>query len=110
MITSWLKNNFSEKDNPESSNIRHVVLDSSINAPLMTNEEEILLKWRGGAEGKDVTNNSIFRIMVALNKRVKQLYQQTYNPPTNNDLNKSINDLSSRISIIENKLKWSLDF
>ena len=56
-------------------------------------------------EGKDVTNNSIFRIMVALNKRVKQLYQQTYNPPTINDLNKSINDLSSRISIIENKLK-----
>ena len=56
-------------------------------------------------EGKDVTNNSIFRIMVALNKRVKQLYQQTYNPPTNNALNKSINDLSSRISIIENKLK-----
>ena len=56
-------------------------------------------------EGKDVTNNSIFRITVALNKRVKQLYQQTYNPPTNNDLNKSINDLSSRISIIENKLK-----
>ena len=56
-------------------------------------------------EGKDVTNNSIFRIMVALNKRVKQLYQQTYNPPTNNDLNKSINNLSSRFSIIENKLK-----
>ena len=56
-------------------------------------------------EGKDITNNSIFRIMVALNKRVKQLYQQTYNPPTNNDLNKSINDLSSRISIIESKLK-----
>ena len=56
-------------------------------------------------DGKDVTNNSIFRIMVALNKRVKQLYQQTYNPPTNNDLNKSINDLSSRISIIESKLK-----
>ena len=56
-------------------------------------------------EGKDVTNNSIFRIMVALNKRVKQLYQKTYNQPTNNDLNKSINDLSSRISIIESKLK-----
>ena len=56
-------------------------------------------------EGKDVTNNSIFRIMVALNKRVKQLYQQTYNPPTNNDLNKSINDLSSRISIFESKIK-----
>ena len=55
-------------------------------------------------EGKDISNNSIFRIMVALNKRVKQLYQQTYNPPTNNDLNKSINDLSSRISIIESKL------
>ena len=56
-------------------------------------------------EGKDVTNNSIFKIMVALNKRVKQLYQQTYNPPTNNDLNKSINDLSSRISILESKIK-----
>ena len=56
-------------------------------------------------EGKDITNNSIFRIMVALNKRVKQLHQQTYNPPTNNDLNKSIYDLSSRISIIESKLK-----
>ena len=56
-------------------------------------------------EGKDVTNNSIFRIMVALNKRVKQLYQQTYKPPTNNDLNKSINDLSSRISILESKIK-----
>ena len=56
-------------------------------------------------EGKDITNNSIFRIMVALNKRVKQLYQQTYNPPTNNDLNKSINDLSSRINILESKIK-----
>ena len=56
-------------------------------------------------EGKDVTNNSIFRVMVALNKRVKQLYQQTYNPPTNNDLNKSINNLSSRISILESKIK-----
>ena len=56
-------------------------------------------------DGKDVTNNSIFRIMVALNNRVKQLYQQTYNPPTNNDLNKSINDLSSRISILESKIK-----
>ena len=56
-------------------------------------------------DGKDITNNSIFRIMVALNKRVKQLYQQTYNPPTNNDLNKSINDLSSRISILESKIK-----
>ena len=56
-------------------------------------------------DGKDVTNNNIFRVMVALNKRVKQLYQQTYNPPTNNDLNKSINDLSSRISILESKIK-----
>ena len=56
-------------------------------------------------DGKDITNNSIFKIMVALNNRVKQLYQQTYNPPTNNDLNKSINDLSSRISILESKIK-----
>ena len=56
-------------------------------------------------DGNDVTNNTIFRVMVALNNRVKQLYQQTYNPPTNNDLNKSINDLSERINILERRVK-----
>ena len=71
----------------------------------MMDDKEIEELVQSINDGKDVTNNSIFRIMVALNKRVKQLYQQTYNPPTNNDLNKSINDLSSRISIIESKLK-----
>ena len=71
----------------------------------MMDDKEIEELVQSINEGKDVTNNSIFRIMVALNKRVKQLYQQTYNPPTNNDLNNSINDLSSRISIIESKLK-----
>ena len=71
----------------------------------MMDEKEIEELVESINEGKDVTNNSIFRIMVALNKRVKQLYQQTYNPPTNNDLNKSINDLSSRISILESKIK-----
>ena len=71
----------------------------------MMDDKEIEELVQSINEGKDVTNNSIFRIMVALNKRVKQLYQQTYNPPTSNDLNKSINDLSSRISIIESKLK-----
>ena len=71
----------------------------------MMDDKEIEELVQSINEGKDVTNNSIFRIMVALNKRVKQLYQQTYNPPTNNDLNKSINDLSSRISVIESKLK-----
>ena len=71
----------------------------------MMDDKEIEELMQSINEGKDITNNSIFRIMVALNKRVKQLYQQTYNPPTNNDLNKSINDLSSRISIIESKLK-----
>ena len=71
----------------------------------MMDDKEIEELVQSINEGKDVTNNSIFRIMVALNKRVKQLYQQTYNPPTNNDLNKSINDLSSRISILESKLK-----
>ena len=48
------------------------------------------------------------KLMVKLNSRVKQLYQQTYNPPTNNDLNKSINDLSARINILETKLKQAL--
>ena len=71
----------------------------------MMDEKEIEELVQSINELKDVTNNSIFRIMVALNKRVKQLYQQTYNPPTNNDLNKSINDLSSRISILESKIK-----
>ena len=71
----------------------------------MMDDKEIEELVQSINEGKDVTNNSIFRIMDALNKRVKQLYQQTYNPPTNNDLNKSINDLSSRISILESKIK-----
>ena len=69
----------------------------------MMDDKEIEELIQSINDGKDVTNNSIFKVMVALNKRVKQLYQQTYNPPTNNDLNKSINDLSSRISIIESK-------
>ena len=69
----------------------------------MMDDKEIEELVQSINEGKDITNNSIFRIMVALNKRVKQLYQQTYNPPTNNDLNKSINDLSSRISILKVK-------
>ena len=71
----------------------------------MMDDKEIEELVQSINEGKDITNNSIFRIMVALNKRVKQLYQQAYNPPTNNDLNKSINDLSSRISILESKIK-----
>ena len=71
----------------------------------MMDDKEIEELVQSINEGKDITNNSICRIMVALNKRVKQLYQQTYNPPTNNDLNKSINDLSSRISILESKIK-----
>ena len=76
----------------------------------MMDDKEIEELVQSINDGKDVTNNSIFRIMVALNKRVKQLYQQTYNPPTNNDLNKSINDLSSRISILESKIKNYCDY
>ena len=71
----------------------------------MMDDKEIEELVQSINDGKDVTNNSIFRIMVALNKRVKQLYQQTYSPPTNNDLNKSINDLSSRIDVLESKIK-----
>ena len=71
---------------------------------MMTDKEiEDLIKGIDG--GNDVTNNTILRVMVALNNRVKQLYQQTYNPPTNNDLNKSINDLSERINILERRVK-----
>ena len=71
----------------------------------MMTDKEIEDLIRGIDDGEDITNNVIFRIMVALNNRVKQLYQRTYNPPTNNDLNKSSNDLSSRISILESKIK-----
>ena len=71
----------------------------------MMDDKEIEELVQSINEGKDITNNSIFRIMVALNNRVKQLYQQTYNPPTNNDLNKSINDLSERINILERRVK-----
>ena len=71
----------------------------------MMDDKEIEQLVQSINEGKDISNNTIFRIMVALNKRVKQLYQQTYNPPTNNDLNKSINNLSSRIDILESKIK-----
>ena len=55
-------------------------------------------------EGKSINFNDQFKMLATIYKKIKQLYQQTYNPPTNNDLNKSINDLSSRISIIESKL------
>ena len=71
----------------------------------MMDDKEIEDLVKGIDGGEDITNNAIFRIMVALNKRVKQLYQQTYNPPTNNDLNKSINDLSERINILERRVK-----
>ena len=56
-------------------------------------------------EGKGINFNDQFKMLATIYKKIKQLYQQTYNPPTNNDLNKSINDLSSRISILESKIK-----
>ena len=56
-------------------------------------------------DGKGINFNDQFKMLATIYKKLKQLYQQTYNPPTNNDLNKSINDLASRISIIESKLK-----
>ena len=71
----------------------------------MMDDKEIEELVQSINEGKDVTNNSIFRVMVALNNRVKQLYQRTYNPPTNNDLHKAINDVSERINILERKVK-----
>ena len=57
---------------------------------------------------KEPTYIELFKLMVKINSRVKQLYQQTYSPPTNNDLNKSINDLSERINIVESRLKQAL--
>ena len=71
----------------------------------MMDDKEIEELVKSIDDGKDISNNSIFRIMVALNSRVKQLYQRTYNPPTNNDLHKGINDLSERINILERRVK-----
>ena len=56
-------------------------------------------------DGKAINFNDQFKILATIYKKIKQLYQQTYSPPTNNDLNKAINDLSSRISILESKIK-----
>ena len=71
----------------------------------MMDDKEIEDLIKGIDDGEDVTNNAKFRVMVALNNRVKQLYQRTYNPPTNNDLHKAINDVSERINILERKVK-----
>ena len=40
-----------------------------------------------------------------LENKVKQLYQQTYNPPTNNDLHKTLNDLTDKMNIALGSLK-----
>jgi prefoldin subunit 5 len=56
------------------------------------------------ADNMKIINESL----TTLNNKVKQLYQQTYSPPTNNDLNKSINQLSDRINTVENRLREAL--
>lgn len=71
----------------------------------MMSDQEIEKLIKDIEEGKGINFNDQFKMLATIYKKIKQLYQQTYNPPTNNDLNKSINDLSSRISIIESKLK-----
>tara|TARA_B100000886_G_C20208564_1_gene401439 strand:+ start:174 stop:389 length:216 start_codon:yes stop_codon:yes gene_type:complete len=71
----------------------------------MMSDQEIEKLIKDIEEGKGINFNDQFKMLATIYKKMKQLYQQTYNPPTNNDLNKSINDLSSRISIIESKLK-----
>ncbi len=71
----------------------------------MMTDQEIEKLIKDIEEGKSINFNDQFKMLATIYKKMKQLYQQTYNPPTNNDLNKSINDLASRISIIESKLK-----
>ena len=71
----------------------------------MMTDQEIEKLIKDIEEGKGINFNDQFKMLATIYKKIKQLYQQTYNPPTNNDLNKSINDLSSRISILESKLK-----
>ena len=71
----------------------------------MMSDQEIEKLIKDIEDGKSINFNDQFKMLATIYKKIKQLYQQTHNPPTNNDLNKSINDLSSRISIIESKLK-----
>ena len=71
----------------------------------MMTDQEIEKLIQNIEDGKAINFNDQFKMLATIYKKLKQLYQQTYNPPTNNDLNKSINDLSSRISILESKIK-----
>ena len=71
----------------------------------MMTDQEIEKLIQDIEDGNAINFNDQFKILATIYKKMKQLYQQTYNPPTNNDLNKSINDLSSRISILESKIK-----
>ena len=71
----------------------------------MMTDQEIEKLIQDIEDGKAINFNDQFKVLATIYKKMKQLYQQTYNPPTNNDLNKSINDLSSRISILESKVK-----
>ena len=40
-----------------------------------------------------------------LENKVKQLYQQTYSPPTNNDLSKTLNGLVDKMNVALGSLK-----
>ena len=71
----------------------------------MMSDQEIEKLIQDIEDGKAINFNDQFKMLATIYKKIKQLHHQTYNPPTNNDLNKSINDLSSRISILENKVK-----
>ena len=71
----------------------------------MMTDQEIEKLIQDIENGKAINFNDQFKMLATIYKKIKQLYQQTYSPPTNNDLNKAINDLSSRISILESKVK-----
>ncbi len=71
----------------------------------MMSDQEIEKLIKDIEEGKGINFNDQFKMLATIYKKIKQLYQRTYNPPTNNDLNKSINDLSSSISVLESKIK-----
>ena len=74
----------------------------------MMTDEEIEIAIKDIENGKSINFNDQFKILATIYKKLKQLHQQTYSPPTNNDLNKSINDLSERINIVESRLKQAL--
>ena len=68
-------------------------------------DEEIETAIKNIENGKSINFNDQFKILATIYKKIKQLHQQTYSPPTNNDLCKSINELLDKMNTALGSLK-----